>query len=297
MNNVDLHMHSIYSDDGEYSVFELIDMAKAKGMRLMAITDHDIAEANEDAITYAKQVGIDYLPGIEISCRHDGVDLHILGYDIDHRNPIWQQRYKALMADYQIGIVKVVALLNDYLKVDIDIDRLRAEAGDKPVTGETICAYLLEDESNIENPLLRPYFKGGDRSDMPLVNFYWDYMAQGKIAYVDGNFITSLEDALAMIKESNGFAVLAHPGQNLAGKEEMLADIIDAGVIGIEVYTSYHDETQIAYYLKKAEQFGCLITGGSDYHGAIKPNIVIGEHHGQIEYDSFVKELKKRGLR
>ena len=165
------------------------------------------------------------------------------------------------------------------------------------MTGETICAYLLEDESNIENPLLRPYFKGGDRSDMPLVNFYWDYMAQGKIAYVDGNFITSLEDALAMIKESNGFAVLAHPGQNLAGKEEMLADIIDAGVIGIEVYTSYHDETQIAYYLKKAEQFGCLITGGSDYHGAIKPNIVIGEHHGQIEYDSFVKELKKRGLR
>ena len=115
MNNVDLHMHSIYSDDGEYSVFELIDMAKAKGMRLMAITDHDIAEANEDAITYAKQVGIDYLPGIEISCRHDGVDLHVLGYDIDHRNPIWQQRYKALMADYQIGIVKVVALLNDYI--------------------------------------------------------------------------------------------------------------------------------------------------------------------------------------
>ncbi len=296
MNNVDLHIHSIYSDDGQYLPKDLIKMAKDKKIALMSITDHDRAIANIEAISIAKENDITYLTGIEVSCQYQGVDLHVLGYGIDHTNPQWETRYKGVMNDYNSLFYEIVDKLNNYLSVDINAQMLIDQAGDKMVNGETICHYLLSNHANKENPLLRPYFPGGDRSDMPLVHFYWDLMAQGKPAYVALNNITELSEAIKMIKSTGGFAVLAHPGQNLAGKEELLEGIINEGVSGIEVYTNYHDEVQIAYYKQKALELDCLITGGSDFHGKIKPNIEIGKHHGQLVKDDFLKELLDRKL-
>ena len=296
MNNVDLHIHSIYSDDGQYLPKELIKRAKERKIALMSITDHDRAMANTEAISIAKQYDISYLTGIEVSCQYQNTDLHVLGYGIDHTNPLWEKRYRAVMSDYNSLFYEIVDKLNAYLGVEINAQALIDQAGDKMVNGETICHFLLSDPKNKENPLLKPYFQGGERSDMPLVHFYWDLMAQGRPAYVPLNNITPLSEAIKMISSTGGFAVLAHPGQNLAGKEDLLEGIIKEGVKGIEVYTTYHDEVQIAYYKEKALELGCLITGGSDFHGDIKPSIEIGEHHGQLVSDDFLKELVDRKL-
>jgi len=296
MNNVDLHIHSIYSDDGQYLPKELIKRAKERKIALMSITDHDRAMANTEAISIAKEYYISYLTGIEVSCQYQNTDLHVLGYGIDHTNPLWEKRHKAVMSDYNSLFYEIVDKLNAYLGVEINAQALIDQAGDKMVNGETICHFLLSNRKNKENPLLRPYFDGGDRSDMPLVHFYWDLMAQGRPAYVPLNNITPLSEAIKMITTTGGFAVLAHPGQNLAGKEDLLEGIIKEGVKGIEVYTTYHDEVQIAYYKEKALELGCLITGGSDFHGDIKPSIEIGEHHGQLISDDFLKELVDRKL-
>ena len=296
MNNVDLHIHSIYSDDGQYLPKELIKRAKERKIALMSITDHDRAMANTEAISIAKQYDISYLTGIEVSCQYQNTDLHVLGYGIDHTNPLWEKRHKAVMSDYNSLFYEIVDKLNAYLGVEINAQMLIDQAGDKMVNGETICHFLLSDPKNKENPLLKPYFQGGERSDMPLVHFYWDLMAQGRPAYVPLNNITPLSEAIKMISSTGGFAVLAHPGQNLAGKEDLLEGIIKEGVKGIEVYTTYHDEVQIAYYKEKALELGCLITGGSDFHGDIKPSIEIGEHHGQLISDDFLKELVDRKL-
>jgi len=296
MSNVDLHMHSIYSDDGEFTVKELFKLAKEANLNLMSITDHDTVEANFEAVEIADLYGITYLPGIEVSCQFNDIDLHVIGYNIDYTDPIWDKRYHNLVNAYNSTFYQIIELLNAFLGVSIDADQLLSEADGKMVNGEAVCAYLLKDQANINNPLLRPYFPGGDRSDMPLVNFYWDLMSQGKVAYVPLKDSTTLVEAIKMIKDAGGFAVLAHPGQNLGGKEQLLPEILKCGITGIEVYTSYHNPQQIAYYHQKAIENDCLITCGSDFHGAIKPIIKMGKHHGDIQFTDFMNELKQRKL-
>ncbi|MEA5026112.1 3',5'-nucleoside bisphosphate phosphatase [bioreactor metagenome] len=296
MTNVDLHMHSIYSDDGEFTVRELFAKAQAAGLKLISITDHDTAEANYEAEAIAAEYDMTYIPGIEVSCAYKDIDLHVLGYGIDYRNPKWQLRYHQIVMDYNKIFYQIVDLLNAGLGVQLDAEQLISEANGKMVNGEAVCAFLLKNPNNINNPLLRPYFPGGERSDMPLVNFYWDFMSQGKFAYVPLQQATSLAATVKMIKDSHGFAVLAHPGQNLNGHEELLPEILAMGVVGMEVYTSYHDADQIAEYAAKANEFDCLVTYGSDFHGAIKPIINLGGHHGTIEKAAYLAELKKRAL-
>ncbi|MDR2020264.1 MAG: hypothetical protein LBQ14_05785, partial [Treponema sp.] len=143
------------------------------------------------------------------------------------------------------------------------------------VTGELAAEIVLAKADAGENPLLRPYLPGGGRSDNPYVNFYWDYCGQGRAAYVHIEYI-SMEEALAAIENAGGVSVLAHPGQNLKGKEDMLPSIIDLGIEGIEAYSSYHSPEQSLYYKQQADSYGLLVSGGSDFHGKTKPAIHMG---------------------
>ena len=84
---VDLHMHSHYSDDGEYTPTQLVDMCHEAGVKVMAIADHNWVKANDEATKYAKELGIKYIPAIEIDCTYQGLNLHVLGYGIDYKQP------------------------------------------------------------------------------------------------------------------------------------------------------------------------------------------------------------------
>lgn len=154
---------------------------------------------------------------------------------------------------------------------------------------------LLNDPQYNEHELLRPYRSGGSRSDNPYVNFYWDYYSQGKPCYTEIKYPT-LEEVLKMIAESGGVSVLAHPGNNLRGDFEILEEMIEAGIQGVEAFSSYHDRETAEYFLRKAREHNLLVTCGSDYHGKTKPSIKIGETGCTINPLDIQEELARRGL-
>lgn len=139
----------------------------------------------------------------------------------------------------------------------------------------TVAEILLEDEENRNSDILKPYMVGGSKSDMPYVNFYWDYFSKGKPAYVEIEFI-SLKEAVEMIHNNGGVAVLAHPGNNLKQDVTVIDEIIEEGIDGIEVLSTYHTSYQVEYFYNKAIETKLKITCGSDFHGKNKPNIQIG---------------------
>lgn len=110
---------------------------------------------------------------------------------------------------------------------------------------------------------------------MPYVNFYWDYFSQGKPAYIHIDFI-SLSEALSLIKDSGGITIIAHPGNNLKYNLNIIDELIDLGIDGIEVFSSYHNKDDINFFYNKCIINNLLISCGSDFHGKNKPKIDIG---------------------
>lgn len=133
----------------------------------------------------------------------------------------------------------------------------------------------LNDNRNKNNPLMSEFYPGGSRSDNPYVNFYWDYCSMGKPAYVPMKFIT-LQEAVDIIKKSSGLPVLAHPGNNIGTDKTLFQGIINTGVLGVEVYSSYHDAETTLFYENQARDNKLITTVGSDFHGKTKPSIKLG---------------------
>ncbi|QNM12906.1 MULTISPECIES: PHP domain-containing protein [Bacillota] len=275
MNTIDLHMHSIYSDDGVYTPTELMKMCKDAGLQIVAIADHNSTKAIPEARNAAEKLKLTYIPAIELDCTIHGVDLHVLGYGIDENNQALLDNAEYVKKQAQnVGKEQIekVKALGFY----IDEDACYALSHEGVITGEIIAEVALQDERN--HPLMKEYLPGGSRSDNPFVNFYWDYCAQSKPAYVPIHYI-SLKEAVDMIHAAGGIAVLAHPGNNTKENLSLIDAIFAYDVKGMEVYSSYHSPEQIAFYKDYAEQHYLMITMGSDFHGKTKPSIALGGSH------------------
>lgn len=161
------------------------------------------------------------------------------------------------------------------------------------VTGELIAEFVLARKDAEQYEILRPYLTGGIKSDMPNVRFYWDFFSEGKPAYIPVHYL-SLPDAVALIHNTGGIAVLAHPGQNLDGDDTLLPGIMAEKIDGIEVFSSYHTETTLEHYLEIALQNHLLVTCSSDFHGKHKPNIFLGGHGSVWEDSRLIAEIEAR---
>lgn len=274
MAKTDFHMHSLYSDDGDYTPEALVDMAHAAGLAAISLCDHNTAHGVARAMACGKELGVRVIPGIELDCLFDGVVFHTLGYGIDPADARLARIGEDILAQERRAAKERIRLVNE-LGIPLAEEEALAKSGNGVVTGELIAEIVLGKPDAGENPLLAPYLAGGPRSSNPYVNFYWDYCSQGKPAYVPIHFI-SLQEAIAVIHGSGGVAVLAHPGQNLKERAEMLAPVLDAGLDGIECYSSYHTPRECLYYQEAALARGLLVTGGSDFHGKTKPSIAMG---------------------
>lgn len=276
LNKIDLHMHSSVSNDAQFSPAQLMRMCAESGLEIVAIADHNSIGAfhlAQQAIN-DQHLNLKLIPAIELDCTHKGVNLHILGYGIDPDEP-WFSKYSQTIdeEDRQLSDIRANKIRD--LGIFLDESELDKHRINGILTGEMIGEVALEDERNIDNVFLKAYRSGGSRSDNPFVNFYWDFMAQGKVAYVEVNFISALE-AVQRIKSAGGFAVFAHPGNNIGLNEDLLKDILDLGLEGIEVYSSYHDSTKTQFYREKVLNSHLLMTLGSDFHGKSKPAIKLG---------------------
>ncbi|MGL4876277.1 MAG: PHP domain-containing protein [Clostridium sp.] len=275
MKSIDLHIHSSFSDDGELRPEEIIDRAVNNGINIISITDHNSVKANRIAKEYLKDKNIKYISGVEIDCQHNGLNLHLLGYDFDFTKEEFNILEENILKEEKEVGIKRMEKIKKVTDLYLDEELVLKKANNGIITGELIAEILLEDVRNENSDFLKPYRENGLRSDMPYVNFYWDYFSQGKPAYVHIDFI-SVREALRLIKESGGIAVLAHPGNNLNNKLDVIDELIELGVDGIEVFSSYHSSEDIKFFYRKCKENDLRISCGTDFHGKNKPNIEIG---------------------
>lgn len=261
MSHVDLHCHSTASD-GTFAPRAVVQLAKDSGLSALALTDHDTVAGVAEASDAARELGIDFLPGIEISAEfpHPGT-LHILGYGVDPSSPTLQSLTETLVAGRDTRNPKIVAKLNE-LGVAITMDEVEAHAGGAVVGRPHIAAVLVR--------------KGYVSS---VKQAFDKYLAQGAPAYFDKERLTPRQ-AIERIRASHGVAVLAHPIQlrttNDAQLDRVVKDLVDLGLEGIEVLHSDHAEPDIARYRAIAQRYNLLTTGGSDFHGTNKTDIRLG---------------------
>lgn len=293
-NFIDLHMHTSYSDDGEYSPRELVDMVHKAGIRIMSIADHNSVKAVREAKKYAEALGMQYIAATEIDCTFEGVNLHVLGYGINVSNTAYETLENNIL-NQELACSQLKLKLTNAMGFDVKQEQLDALSQSGVYTGEMFGEVLLNDERYVDHPLLKEYRKGGSRSDNPYVNFYWDLYAQGKPCYTKIVYPT-LEEILTLIKEDGGVSVLAHPGNNLKGKFELFDKMIDLGIQGVEAFSSYHSPSDSEYFYHKGKEHNLLITCGSDFHGKTKPAISIGGSKCTVDQEEIKQQLMLRGL-
>lgn len=274
----DLHMHSLYSEDGEFSPAELVERCYRAGISVMSVTDHNCARANTEARGRAETLGIRYVSGIEIDCVFCAREFHMLGYGIDENSAdfarieenIHRQNRRASLE--RLEKIRVLGFEIDECELEA---KSRGAYWQESWPGEMFAELLLSKPEYLANPLLLPYRPGGSRGDNPYVNFYWDYCAQGKPCYAEVDY-PSMAEVIDLIHKNHGRAVLAHPGANLKGNEGLLETIFALGIDGLEAFSSYHSAEQAERFYRLARARGLFSTCGSDYHGKTKPTIALG---------------------
>lgn len=271
---VDLHMHSLYSLDGEYSPSELVSLCRQSKLAMAALTDHNSVRGVDEFLNAAEAAEIAALAGIELDCIYKDVDLHLLGYNIDVSDKRYAHLEETVLEQKRSSSQEYLRIFRN-MGIHLDDKQIESVSREGIYTGEMIAEVALADIRNQNHPLLKPYRLGGLRSDNPYVNFFWDYCSQGKEAYLPIDYIT-FEEALALITDTGGFAVIAHPSHTVGRCKETIAYMVSCGVRGLEVFSSYHTMEDISYYSQIAEELHLLKTAGSDFHGKTKPSVELG---------------------
>lgn len=286
MIKTDLHIHSNYSSDGEFEVPDIISKCVEQKIDFFSLTDHNSVKGIGEAVVLAKQAGITFISGIEIDCNYEGIDLHVLGYRINWNSPDFNQLEKDACSKVMDSFTQMVHNINR-LGFVIDASAVLARANGKLPTAELMAEVMLSDKKYFSS-LLVPYMQGGERSDMPYINFYLDYFAQGKPAFVPINFMT-YQNAIEMIKDNGGIPVVAHPGLNLKNRESVVNILLDKGAEGVEVFNNYHSMEQIGYFASLVQKRNAIMTCGSDFHGKTKPLLNIGQSKFNHQFENYLK--------
>jgi len=266
MSRIDLHLHTTHSD-GSYSTREVMAFAKQAGLTALAITDHDIVEGIPEATAIGEELGIEVIPGVEISSRLGESELHILGYFLNWTDPLLAQRLQTLRDSRHLRNPKIVQRLNE-LGVPITYEEVRALAGTESVGRPHIARLLME------KGIVTSAKEAFDR-----------YLANGRPAFVDRELPEPAE-AVQWIREAGGVPVLAHPTwvrTSADGLRVLVRELKAAGLGGMEVHYSTHTPSQTTEYLDLAKQCDLLVTGGSDFHGVTKPDIEVGIGRGHLK--------------
>jgi 3',5'-nucleoside bisphosphate phosphatase len=243
---VDLHTHTVASD-GTLRPRELVVEAARRGVRVLAVTDHDSTDGLAEALETAREhPPLAIVPGIEINCDVEGAEIHVLGYGMDYEAAWFQDFCRAQREERRARVYRTAERLAE-LGLPIDVDRVFALVQEGSAGRPHIARVMVE----------RGYVK--------TVREAFDrYLATGKAAHVPRRKL-SPEDAVRLLRRAGGAPVFAHPG--LADRDELIPSMVQAGLMGIECYYSEHSPTQRGAYLDLCRQYDLVATGGSDFHG------------------------------
>lgn len=275
-NYIDLHTHSTESD-GTYTPEELMKLAKDAGLSAIALTDHDTIGGIEKARPAAKELGLELVPGIELSTDHQGMEIHILGFYIDETNPEFLGKLKEFVVNRETRNEKMAVLLQKE-GFDITMDDLYRENPDSVITRAHFARYLVEH---------------GFVKDRETV--FKKYLGDGCRCCVPREKITPFE-AIRLIQLGGGLAFFAHPvlcHMNHDQLRSFIKSLKEAGLTGLEAIYSMNSPGDERNMLKFAEEFDLLVTGGSDFHGANKPHIQLGTGRGNLRIPYEILEKIK----
>jgi predicted metal-dependent phosphoesterase TrpH len=263
----DLHLHTDFSDS-TYTPQALIDISKKKGLSCIAVTDHDTVDGIEPCLKAAKQ-DIEILPAIELTAEHNGLEVHILGYLIEYKNEQLIKKLNFLKQKRIERMGKIIKKLKD-LNIEIKEHEIQEFSG-RGTIGRLHLARLMLKKGYINS----------------LSEAFQKYIGDKSPAYICG-FHLNPQEAIKLIEDVQGIAVLAHPYS--LDQDDLIPLFVSYGLKGLEVYYPEHSPQQTAYYENLAGKYNLLITGGSDCHGDAKPEAKIGSI--KIPYE-LVERLKK----
>jgi 3',5'-nucleoside bisphosphate phosphatase len=268
----DLHIHTRYSD-GSLSPDDIVRIAGEKGLCCISITDHDSVFAIDQAICAGNDYNIEVIPGVEISAEEDGREMHILGYCIDHKDKELLDFLDKIRQDRIKRLYEIAERLNRH-QVEIDVQELMDFTGDVSISRLHIAKFMQV------KGLVANWREAFSR-----------YIGDLKPCYV-ASFRYKSKEVIDTIKQSGGIAVIAHPG--LSRLDNILTRLIQEGLGGIEAFHYEHSDKKAKQYQDFAEKYNLVVTGGSDCHGDLKGELLIGK--SAIDY-SYVEDLKNAAQR
>jgi 3',5'-nucleoside bisphosphate phosphatase len=266
---LDLHSHTTASD-GALAPRDLVRLAARHRVRVLAVTDHDSTDALPEAIDEAAHHGIEIVPGLEINCDVPGAEIHVLGYYVDWRAGWFQAFLGEQRAERVARVHRIVERLT--------------ELG-MPLTAAEVFAICKEGSPGrphvAQAMVKRGYVKSGREA-------FDRWLHSGGPANVPRRRLTPVE-AVAVIRRAGGVPVFAHPG--LANRDELIPELVAAGLAGIETYYPEHSAAQIQAYAQTCQRLGLVATGGSDYHGPQTGRAAtLGSPHVPWEVAAALKE-------
>ena len=285
---IDLHVHTTASD-GTMSPTEVVRYAKEKELQTIAITDHDTIEGIAEGLQEGRKLGLEVIPGVELSVDFAKGTMHLLGYYIDHTSAELLEKLTIVQQARAERNLKIVEKLQG-LGIDIDLSEVK-EAPEHGQIGRPHFAYTMVQKGYVQN----------------IQDAFDRYLRKGGPAYVE-KFKFSPEEAMSVIHKAGGITVLAHPFTTnqlqLQDLELVIVDLKEKGLDGIETYYPEHSEGQTRLYRHLAEKYGLVITGGSDFHGLNKDKEDLGEGYGNggecshnlVDELQARREVRLRGL-
>jgi hypothetical protein len=268
---IDLHSHSTASD-GTDPPAEVMRRARAAGLDVIALTDHDTLAGHDEA-RRALPPGLALVPGMELSCRLDGHSVHLLAYHVDPAHAGLAEQLHAITTDRARRARDMVGKLRE-LGVDITWEQVAAIAGDGVVARPHIARAMVA-----AGAIARP-----DQAFTP------EWIGPGGRAYVS-RYALDLEDAIRLVSSAGGVSVLAHPGAPQGGwviGDEAVARLATAGLAGLEVAHPDHDDAERIRLAALAATLGLVSSGGSDDHGSLTGHRLGCETIAPGEYERLV---------
>jgi predicted metal-dependent phosphoesterase TrpH len=263
--NIDLHLHTIHSD-GALAVEALLSLALSKNISCVSITDHDTVAAYSHAPKIAESLGVELIPGIEISAVDKERDIHILGYFCDTQNAEFLAALKTQQESRKWRVRAILGKLRDF-GINISYEQVQEHCRGDIVGRPHIAAAMVEARAVPSYAkAFELYLKDGAPAYSPLKGF-------------------TIEEAISLIKKAGGLAVMAHPEYTNA--DDLIPQLVECGIKGIEVY-NYKTSKNIKKYKSIAKKYKLVETGGSDYHEGAG---LLGERN--LPY-SIVEELRAR---
>jgi predicted metal-dependent phosphoesterase TrpH len=268
----DLHLHTNFSD-GTYTPEELAGRASELRLAAVALTDHDTVEGCGRMSAACARAGLEFIPATELTAEVDGTELHLLGYFVDTQNSRLLEEMTRFQQVRQNRIREMVARLN---RLGIPL-----QAG---------AVFALANCRSPGRPhVARALVMGGFCSNLD--EAFERFLKKNRPAWVPKFKISALE-AIELIHQADGLAVMAHPGLNRA--DELIPGLVRAGLDGLECFHTKHTMSVGEHYVRLANELGLLITGGSDCHGLSKGKPLIGTVKLPYEYVELLRSAKAR---